>query len=217
MASLSTARTFGGIGSIMVLLFIIPGFGSILSIIGWILVLIAVYNIAGFVGDRSIFKDALVSGVVAIVGIAAGVLVILASVLRFVHANGLTLVSGPHSLRTLNATSFSSGQVTGVGGLVVGSVLGLVILWIFFLVSAIFLRRSFTKIATRLNVKRFATAALLYLIGAALTIVLVGFVVTFVADILMVIAFFSMPDYTMVEPRPRPMTIPPPPPQVAPA
>ena len=195
----------------------VPGVGSILSIIGWILVLVAVDNIAGFVGDRSIFKDALVAGVVAIVGIAAGVLVILASVLRFARDNGLTLVSGPHSLRTLNATSFSSGQVAGVGALLVGSVLGLVLLWIFFVVSAIFLRRSFAKIGSRLNVKMFATAALLYLVGAALTIVLVGFVVTFVADILMVIAFFSMPDDTMVEPPPRPMTIPPPPPPVAPA
>ena len=44
MGSLSTARTFGGIGSILILLFIVPVIGTLLSVIGWILVLIAVNN-----------------------------------------------------------------------------------------------------------------------------------------------------------------------------
>jgi len=214
MRSLSTARTFGGIGSILVLLFIVPAVGVLLSIVGWILILVAVDNIAGAVGDRSIFKETLIAGILAIVGIAAGAVVALASLLRFTRLNGLTLLSGTHSLRSLNATSFTSGQVTGVGGLIVGVLVGLVLIWAFFLVSAVFLRRAFTKIATRLNVKMFATAALLYLIGAALTIVAVGLIVIFIADILMVVAFFSMPDDTTVGPPPRPDVIPPPPPQV---
>jgi uncharacterized membrane protein len=214
MRSLSTARTFGGIGSILVLLFIVPAVGVLLSIVGWILILVAVDNIAGAVGDRSIFKETLIAGILAIVGIAAGAVVALASLLRFTRLNGLTLLSGTHSLRSLNATSFTSGQVTGAGGLIVGVLVGLVLIWAFFLVSAVFLRRAFTKIATRLNVKMFATAALLYLIGAALTIVAVGLIVIFIADILMVVAFFSMPDDTTVGPPPRPDVIPPPPPQV---
>jgi uncharacterized membrane protein len=98
--------------------------------------------------------------------------------------------------------------------LIVGVVGGLALIWGFYIVSAIFLRRAYTKIATRLNVKMFATAALLYLIGAALTIIVVGLVVLFIADILMVVAFFSMPDDTSLQPAPRPVTIPPPPPPV---
>jgi len=201
----------------MVLLFIIPAVGVLLSVIGWILILVAVDNIAGAVGDSSIFKDTLIAAILAIVGIVVGALVVLASLLQFTHVNGLTLLTGPHSLRSLNATSFTAGSFTGVGGLVVGALIGLALIWVFFVVSAVFLRRGFTKIATRLNVKMFATASLLYLIGAALTIVVIGFVVIFIADILMVVAFFSMPDDTAMEPSPRPMAIPPPPPPVSPA
>jgi uncharacterized membrane protein len=211
MSSLSTARTFGGIGSILVLLFIVPGIGALLSVIGWILILIAVDNIAGVVGERKIFNDTLIAAILAIVGIVVGVLVVLGSVLKFASRNGMTLLTGPHSLRDINSTAFSSGQLTGVGDLFVGAVIGLAIIWVFFIVSAVFLRRSFTSMASKLNVGMFGTAALLYLIGAALTIIVVGFIIVFIADILMVVAFFSMPDDTSLEPPPTPAVIPPPP------
>ncbi|MGD0636957.1 MAG: DUF996 domain-containing protein [Nitrososphaerales archaeon] len=214
MGSLSKARTFGAIGSIMILLFLYQPWGTLLAIVGWVLVLIAVKNIADVVGDRSIFRDAIIAVVLAIVGIAVGVLVLLASVLHFAQLNGWITSSSLSSLRNLNSTSFTSGHVTGLGGLVAGAVVGLVLIWVFLLPSAIFLRRSFTKISSRLNVKMFATAALIYLVGAGLTIVAIGFVVLFVADLLMVFAFFSMPDDTSLEPPPRPMVIPPPPPPV---
>ena len=205
--ALATARTFGGIGSIMILLFVLQPWGTLLAIVGWVLVLIAVNNIADVVGDRSILRNAMIAVVLAIVGIAVGVL-------HFAKLNGWITSSGLGSLRNLNSTSFTSGHVTGLGGLVVGAVIGLVLIWVFLLPSAVFLRRSFSKIASRLNVKMFATAALLYLVGAGLTIVAIGFVVLFVADLLMVVAFFSMPDDTSLEPPPRPMVIPPPPPPV---
>jgi len=198
----------------MILLFVFQPFGTLLAIVGWILVLIAVNNIADVVGDRSILKNAIIAVILAIVGIAVGVLVLLSSVLHFANLNGWVTSSGLGSLRNLNSTSFSSGHITGLGGLVVGAAIGLVLIWVFLLPSAIFLRRSFTSVATRLNVKMFATAALLYLVGAGLTIVVVGFVILLVADLLMVVAFFSMPDDTSLEPPPRPMVIPPPPPPV---
>ncbi len=48
--------------------------------------------------------------------------------------------------------------------------------------------------------KLFGTAALLYLIGAALTIILVGFLLIFVAQILFIVAFFSLPDQLPAQP-----------------
>jgi len=212
LGSLSTARTFGGIGSILILLFIVPVIGTFLSVIGWILVLIAVNNIADVVGDRSIFRDAIIAVILAIVGIVVGVAVVFGSFARFAGLNGLNMFSGLDLSRNLNSTSFTSGQVVDLSVLIVGVVGGLALIWVFYLVSAIFLRRAFTKVASMLNVKMFATAALLYLIGAALTIILVGLVVLFIADILMVVAFFSMPDETSMQPPSTPMTIPPPPP-----
>jgi uncharacterized membrane protein len=215
MGSLSTARTFGGIGSLMVLLFIVPVAGTVLAVIGWILILVAVSNIAEVTGDRAILNDTIVAAILAIVGIIAGVVVIFGSLLRFTRDNGLSLFGG-NSIGSLNGSSFTSGSLTGVGGLVVGALVGLAILWVFYLVSAVFLRRAFSKIAGRLNVKMFSTAALLYLIGAGLTIVGIGLVIVFIANILMVVAFFSMPDDTSLEPPPAPSLIPTPPPAVAP-
>jgi hypothetical protein len=66
--------------------------------------------------------------------------------------------------------------------------------WIFTIISAIFLKRSYEKISQRLNVNAFATAGLLYLIGAALTIVLVGFLILLIALIFQVVAYFSIQD-----------------------
>jgi len=61
-------------------------------------------------------------------------------------------------------------------------------------VSAIFLRRSYDKIGMRLNVNMFHTTGLLYLIGAALTIVIVGLLIVLIAEILQIVAFFSIPE-----------------------
>ncbi len=57
----------------------------------------------------------------------------------------------------------------------------------------LFRRRSLDSIATHLNVRTFATAGLIYLIGAALLIVFVGFLlVRLIAPILMIVAFLSI-------------------------
>src|SRR5207244_8890857 len=65
---------------------------------------------------------------------------------------------------------------------------------VFTIISAIFLKRSYEKISQRLNVSAFATAGLLYLIGAALTIVLVGILILLIALIFQVVAYFSIQD-----------------------
>ncbi|HID04956.1 MAG TPA: DUF996 domain-containing protein [Aigarchaeota archaeon] len=70
--------------------------------------------------------------------------------------------------------------------------LGIVVIWIFLLVSALFIRRSYGAIANKLGISLFNTVSLLYIIGAALTIVLIGFIIVFVAVILQAVAFFSI-------------------------
>ena len=77
--------------------------------------------------------------------------------------------------------------------------------WICFVVSSIFLRRGYGELGRRLNVGLFGTGALLYLIGAVLVIILIGFLLILVADILFIVAFFSIntqqpPTPPMVQP-----------------
>ena len=73
-------------------------------------------------------------------------------------------------------------------------IVGLAIAWVFLIVSSIFIRRSYNAMSTRLNIGYFKTAGTLYFIGAILTIILVGFIILFVAAIIQIIAFFGIPD-----------------------
>ncbi len=188
MSELSQAKIMGGVGSILMLLSFIPTVGGILGIIGFILVLIAVKYISDAVGDRTIFNNMLISVILGIIGIVVG------------------LVMGIISLFTLLGRSFRMpsdfsewfgpipASPESLMSLIIGVIIVLVIIWIFYIISAVFLRKSFTAISSRLNVKLFGTAAFLYLIGSILLIVLVGFIVLLVALILQTIAFFSIPE-----------------------
>ena len=175
MATLEQARTFGGIGSILMILTIVPFAGPILGIIGFVLVLIAVKYISDIVGDPSIFKNYLIAVILSIVGVAVISFAGFAAYLALIPS----MAGGPE--RLLNIFSLS---IIGV----------LVAVWILLIISAIFIRRSFNSIASALNVKMFSTAALLYLIGAILTIAFgIGGIISFIAIILQIIAFFQIP------------------------
>ena len=84
--------------------------------------------------------------------------------------------------------------VTLAASAIAGIAVGLAIAWVALIISAIFIRRAYDTMGARLNVGSFRTAGILYLIGAILTIILVGFLVLFVAAIFQIIAFFGIPD-----------------------
>ncbi|SRR5579875_876406 len=198
MASLSQAKTLGGIGSILALLAFVPYAGWVLSIVGFVLVLVAVKYISDVLGDPSIFKNMIISVVVAIVGaIVAGVAVAGAifSLLGFSAGLGQGATVGAFSL----------------AGFVTSLIIGLVALWVLFIVSAIFLRRAYNTIAVKLNVGMFRTAALVYLIGAALIIVIIGFIPLLIAQILFIVAFFSIREEQIPVSSPHPPPVSPPP------
>jgi uncharacterized membrane protein len=185
MPTLSQAKSLGAVGSILVILSAVPSVGALLGIVGFVLMLVAIRDISEAVGDRSIFSNMLVAVGLAIVGIIVGALVVVGSVLRFVGLNNLNF--GPNY-------SFNPATVpTGDWVALIGSVIiGLVVVWVMMLASAIYVRRTYRSISLKLNVSMFETAGLVYLIGAATTIILVGFLLLFIAQILVVVAFFSI-------------------------
>ena len=161
MATLSQAKVLGGVGSILV-------FIPFVSIIGYILMIVAVRDIANELQDRSIFNNVLIAALTGIVGALAGAFVIFAGVVGSVFTVGVSAIFGV--------------------------ITGLLIVWIFLIISAMFLRRAYDTMSRRLGVNTFGTAATFYFIGAILTIVLVGFLLLFIAEILQAIAYFSIPD-----------------------
>ncbi len=188
VSELSQARILGGVGSILMLLSFVPSVGGILGIIGVILVIIAVKYVSDAVGDRRIFNNMLISVLIGIIGVVAGIIVGAVSVLTiFTKSFGMP----PNFYEWFNLQALNLESLTRI---LVGIFIALIIIWVFCILSAIFIRRSFTTISLRLNIRLFSTAALLYLIGAALLIILVGAVLILVAVVLQTIAFFSMPE-----------------------
>ncbi len=161
MGKLSDAKLLGGIGSILQLI-------PFLSIVGYILTLIAVKYVSDEVKDSAIFNDMLYAVIAGIVGAAVGAFVLIFGVLSAVFTAGI--------------------------GVILGAIGFLAIAWVALIISSIFVRRAFGSIATKLNVGTFRTAGTLYFVGALLTIVIVGFLLLLVAFIMQIIAFFSIQD-----------------------
>jgi len=168
MGSLSSAKTLGGVGGILVFL---PG----LSLVGWILILLATKEISESVQDKTIFDDTLLAAVTAIIGAAIGTVLFVAFLFSFPRPS-------------VGFFAFGSLALSLPFLVILGT------FWVFTIISAIFLKRSYEKISRRLNVSAFATAGSLYLIGAALTIILVGFLILLIAQIFQVVAYFSIQD-----------------------
>jgi len=150
------------------------GIGSILQIIpflgilGYILTLIAVKFVSDEVQDSSIFTNMLYAVIAGIAGFALGAFVVFFGALSSVYTAGVGAIGG--------AIGF------------------LAVVWVALIISSLFVRRAFDGMANKLGVGTFRTAGLLYFVGALLTIVLIGFVLLFVAFILQVVAFFSIND-----------------------
>ena len=78
--------------------------------------------------------------------------------------------------------------------LIFSLIAALLIFWILYLISAIFVKNSYYSIAHHTGVDLFHTTGLLYLIGAATLIIFIGAIIIFIAKILEIIAFFSLPE-----------------------
>lgn len=160
--SLSQARTLGRIGSILVFL-------PVLSIIGYILILIAINDVSKYLQDRSIFKNTLIAVALEIVGSAVGLFILFGGLLSSMFTGGLSVVPG--------------------------LIAALAVTWLFLVAAALFLRRSYDTMALKLGIGSFRTTGMLFLIGAGLVILVgLGFIVIFVGEIFQAISFFAIPE-----------------------
>ena len=200
--TLESSKTLGGVGAILILVgsLITSYTYSVVTLAGAIILLIALNGLANYYKERGIFSNAIYGFVAGIVGIVWAVAVllyivfdttILTSFLQKLYPswNGSWSTISSLSGLTPNTSNITPGDV--------GSILGamflvLVILWIFLIVSAFFARRSLKTLSAKASVGLFSTAALVLLIGAFLTIVFVGFILIWVAVLLMAIAFFQI-------------------------
>jgi len=182
-SSLSDARVLGGIGSALLVLAVVPSIGWVLSIAGLVMVLVAINNISEVVGDKKIFRNALIAILMGIGTIAVAALTIVGVAFHLIEMGSFV------GSRFVFPSDIPFSHFTGVFTAVIA---GLVVIWAVLIASAVFVRRSLNLMASKLNVHLFETAGLFYLIGAATAVILVGFVLIFVAEILLAISFFSI-------------------------
>jgi uncharacterized membrane protein len=159
-----SSKTLAGVGSILLILSVVPYAGAVLGIIGIILLLIGVKGLASYYQNNEIYQNALTGVIYYIIALIAA---------------GLAIV----------------GFVIGVFTLGFGFILaiaGLIIAFVFYILAASHLRKTFDSLAQKSGDNSFATAGTLLWWGAILTIILVGLILIFIAWIFATIGFFSM-------------------------
>jgi uncharacterized membrane protein len=196
------AKTLAGEGSILLLLSIVPYAGWILGIIGLVLLLRGLKELSYYYQDETIYQNSLTGVkfyIIALVsaGVAVAALLIgIGTATGFKYRTGFALTPG-----------FAAGLVAFLGGLLIA--------FIFYMLATSNLRRTFDTLAQKSGEKSFTTAGTLLRWGAILSIILVGFILIFVAWIFATIGFFTMKSrqYQQYIPQPNENLPPPPSPQ----
>jgi len=183
MSKLSEAKILGGIGALLML---IGGsiFAGIGAIVGLILIFIAVRYISDETKDNSIFDNYLMHFIFIIIAIVAFIAIFFASI------GGFTFFSALEQLNPADPMDVWEFLQPYIMWWVIGGLIA----WIFLIVSAMYLRKSYNSITKHTNVSYFKTTATLFLIGAVSAIILIGFLIIIVAMVIEIIAFFMIPD-----------------------
>lgn len=188
MASLSDAKVLGGIGAILLLVgFPIPYIGFAVSIVGLVLEFIAVKHISDAVKDKSIFSNFLLNFIFGLLAISSLIIIMIATIGSIGGFSFFTTLEGMNMSNPTEIFSYLQPFLSGC-------IVAFIIMWILSIIGAIYLKKSYDAIADHTNVDSFKTTGLLYVIGTATFIILIGFFVLFIARIFEIISYFSLPD-----------------------
>ena len=174
MPRMRDAKILGALGYALILLGIVTA-GNVawLVLVGLVLASIAVKYISEIVNDSSVFTNWTVATAIEVIGLA-----------------GVTLVAGIALIAPIQC--FPSGGFAS--GTLVTLVAFFVVIWMAFMVSAVFERRAYNRVADLTKVDLFRTAGTIAIIGAVTMIVLVGIILILINLIVLAVAFFSLPD-----------------------
>jgi len=196
--SIETSKILGGVGALLMFIGILPyiSFFGVIEIIGLILVMVALYNLGNYYREGKIFNNTLYGIIMGIVGgvisVAVIVITVLTSLTDFLYEifpdwNGdWTALSG----LTPDPSNIS---IDSIAPFLIGLFAVLIILWVFSIIAAFFVRRSFGTLSEKSGVGLFSTAGLLLLIGAVLIILFgIGLILIWISALLLAIAFFQL-------------------------
>jgi len=188
--SLESNKTLCGVGAILIAvgsLASVSGFMGVLSLIGIILVLIGMKGLADFYGERGIFDNALYGFIFGIIGVIVAIALFI-----------MALLSG------VSWGMFMAPEMGFSFAMIGALILGWIVLVIFVIIEAIFYKKAFSLLSEKSGEKMFETAGLVLLIGAILTIIVIGALIMLIAWILAAVAFFSIKPPTTTEQAQQP-------------
>lgn len=211
--TLESSKNLGGIGAILIVIGVLPiPYATILSLIGLILLLIGLKGLADFYKEGGIFNNTLYAIILAIVGgvVAAGIVAVMfIGTLADLGIN-LSNITDWATFGPALVTRFTDISNSGLLFNLLGAIaISLIVLFVFAIIAVLFFRRSLTQLASKTGVGLFGTAGLLMLIGAVLTIIVIGALLIWIAWILVAVAFFRI----RAQPAAPTQPAPPPPPQ----
>jgi len=196
-SKLPQAKVYGGVGSILVLLAILPYIGFVLAIVGLVFILIALKYISDEVGEPKIFSYALYAFIAGVVGTVLLIIVVISAFMAiFMYQAPVQMIPGIGPT-AIPPNGMHQGWIyrDGFIGFAIAILGVLIAIWVSLIISAIFLKTSYDAVAKHLGIGMFSTAAILYIVGAVLIIVfLIGLLIIFVGLILQIVAFFSIPE-----------------------
>lgn len=197
--NLKNIKILGGIGSILVLLAFFPEIGPLLWLAGCVFLIIAIHKISKITGERKIFINYIAAFVLNII---TGLLVI-----GLIIGGVISIFLGPFSelekgesviLKNLEKENIEKNVEDGkekikdiIKTFVIG---GILLTWILMILSGYFTKKSFNGIFEVTGENCFQTAGKCYFWGAILAIILIGLFIQLIANILTIVAFFSLPD-----------------------
>ena len=188
---LETSKNIGGIGAILMFIGVLPLFtySGIISLIGLILFLVAAKGFADHYKEGGIFNNAIYSIITAIVGgvVAAGVAVI--ALVSFFDELGLNFTNA-QDWSSLSAIDWQSVGMDLVLRFLGSIVIVLVLVWVFAILAAFFVRRSLKLLSAKTGVSLFGTTGIIMLVGAVIPVF--GLLLIWVGLLLLAIAFFSV-------------------------
>ena len=173
------SRTLAAEGAILLLLGLVPYVGWILGIIGVVLFLRGMKGLSEYYQDDNIYQNSWTGVKFYIVALIAAGVAVTALVLGVASATGFTFTGD-----FLFTAGFGVGLAAFLGGIIVA--------FVFYVLAASHLKRTFNTLAEKTGESSLTTAGTLLWVGSILTIIVVGLLLILIGWIFATIGLFSM-------------------------
>ena len=200
MTSFENSRILGVLGTLLMIIGVFAGrFSAFPVLLGLVLLMLAVHGLADFYHDRSIFNNMMYGGVVFIVGIVIAVIIFV------VTAAGLmTLLGIPSSSwsdpTVWQSVNWKAVELKSLVPYIAAVAVALLILFICTVIAVVLIRKSLKSLAQKSGTHMFATSGTVLLVGAILTIILIGLLLIWIALVLLLVAFIELKQSPAAQP-----------------